>query len=465
MAKKVDSVFVDRFYDGPPLVSREAVRGWQLGRIKDLLKHVWDNSPFYRRKLEEANVNPGSVKSLEDFSARVPTVDKLDFLEDQEGNPPFGGRLGIPGEEIRQIHLTSGTTGIGQEVYAFSDSDMAFLRRAWTSHLETQGVGPGDISFLTWPVGTATASLNVYEACREIGIICMAVGNYDVETKITFMQRFSPHHMVASPTYLVRIAMACKQKGIDPRKDFPRLKAISIAAEPYPIEWAIRMQEFWDCPIIDCYGSTQSGGLIGFCCPQGLIREGGRGSIHLTEAYTYVEVLNPESNEPVDYGQDGEVTITILPRQGTPVVRFRMRDKVRIFPASACDCGSSFDFLEAGTIGRYDDMIKIKVCNIWPQTVDNIVFAYPEIEEYNGVVFVGEDGSERVKIRVEYRAEVTDRELKGRIAKELREKIRSQTQVSMSVEEVPQDTLEKALFKSRRWIDKRVEGLGEIVKK
>ena len=302
-------------------------------------------------------------------------------------------------------------------------------------------------------------------ALENASMVCMAMGNYDVETKLTFMQRFSPHHIVASPTYLVRMATVCKLKGIDPKKAFPRIKAISIAAEPYPIEWAIRMQEFWNCPIIDCYGCTQSAGLIGFSCPQGLIRDGGRGSIHLAEAYIYVEILNPESDEPVDYGEEGEVTITLLPRQGTPVVRFRMRDKVRIFPASECNCGSSFDYLEAGNVGRYDDMIKIKVCNIWPQSVDDVVFAYSEIEEYNGIGWVDEKGSEKVKVRVEYKADVTDPDLKEKIAKELREKIRSRTQVSMGIEEVPHGTLEKALFKSRRWKDNRKEGLREIVSK
>jgi phenylacetate-CoA ligase len=178
-----------------------------------------------------------------------------------------------------------------------------------------------------------------------------------------------------------------------------------------------------------------------------------------------VEILNPESNEPVDYGEEGEVVLTLLPRQGTPVVRFRMRDKVRIFPASECNCGSSFDFLEAGTVGRYDDMIKIKVCNIWPQTVDDIVFAYPEIEEYNGTVWIDENGSERVSIQLEFRETVSEEALKGRIAKELREEIRRCTQVSMEIEEVAHGTLEKALFKSRRWKDRRKERLGEIVRK
>jgi phenylacetate-CoA ligase len=462
MDYNVDRVFVDRFYDGPRLLSREDVRQWQLRLVKTLLRRAYNDSPFYRQRFEEADLTPDSIRTLEDFSAMVPTVDKLDFLKDQEASPPFGRRLAIPEEDIRQIHLTSGTSGIGQELYAFSDSDMDLLCRAWTSHLETQGMVPGDITLLTWPIGTSTAGLNVYEACREMGMVCLSMGNYDVETKIKFMQRFSPHHIVASPTYLVRMAMICKQKGVDPQKDFPRLKAISIAAEPYPIEWAIRMQEFWNCPIIDCYGCTQSAGLVGISCPQGLIRDGGRGSIHLTEAYTYVEILNPESNEPVDYGDEGEVTLTLLPREGTPVIRFRMRDKVRIFPASDCNCGSSFDFLEAGVIGRYDDMIKIKVCNIWPQTVDNIVFAYPEIEEYNGIVWIDENGSERVMIKVEYKEEVSDEKIKGGIAKELREKIRRSTQVSMDIEEVPNGTLEKALFKSRRWEDKRVEGLGRL---
>jgi phenylacetate-CoA ligase len=225
------------------------------------------------------------------------------------------------------------------------------------------------------------------------------------------------------------------------------------------------MQDFWGCKINDCYGSTQSGGLIGMTCPQGVVRNGGRGSVHFTGNYTYVEVLNPEANEPAGYGNEGEVTLTLLVRQGTPVVRFRMRDKVRIFPAEECNCGSSFDFLEAGTIGRYDDMIKIKACNIWPQTVDNVVFSFKEAAEYNGIVWVDEGGREMVKLQVEFQADVADANLKKNICKEINEKVRALTQVSMKIEEVPGGTLEKALFKSRRWKDKRKEGLASAAQK
>lgn len=444
-------------------MTREELRDYQLYHLQRLLERAYARSAFYRKLWGRAGVHPVNIRSLADFSRMIPTVGKQDFLEDQNASPPYGERLAVPVSEICQVHLTSGTSGIGQEVYALTREDINLEARGWAIHLRTIGLEPGDVSIVTWPVATMAAALNVYEACREVGINVFLVGIYDGETKIKLMKRFAMNHLVATPTYLSRLSVLCQEMGVKPDRDFPNLKAITLAAESYPREWITNMEDYWGCPIYDMYGSTQNATMLAVTCQQQRPGENVRRSMHLYEHLTFVEVVNHETGEPVDYGEEGELVITPLFRQATPVIRFRTGDKVRLFPGEACPCGSKYDFIEAGNIARFDDMIKMKAANVWPQTVDDIVFSYREIEEYNGIVAVDEGGREQVSILVEFRDGVPE-ETKKRLINVLAESIKQKTQVTMKVEEVPRGTLERALFKSRRWTDKRQEGLRQVVK-
>ncbi|TDA69639.1 MAG: phenylacetate--CoA ligase family protein [Clostridia bacterium] len=447
-------------------MTREELREYHLYHLQRLLERVYANSAFYRKLWANAGLHPEHIKTLDDFTRLVPMVTKQDFLADQNSSPPYGQRLAVSEEEICQVHLTSGTSGIGQEVYALTRDDISLEAQGWVIHLRSIGLKPGDVSIVTWPVATMAAALNVYEACREIGVNAFLVGIYDGETKIKLMQRFDMNHLVATPTYVSRLAVLCQEMGLNPSQAFGNLKAISVAAESYPANWLEEMEAVWGCPIHDVYGSTQNATALGMTCQtRRSAGEGGgtRRNMHLFEHLTFVEAIDYESGEPVSYGAEGELVLTPLFRQATPVIRFRTGDKVILYPGQTCSCGSQFDFLEAGTIARFDDMIKIKAANVWPQTVDDIIFSYKEVEEYNGVVSIDEKGRENVRVLLEFRDGVPEG-TKASLMKQVGERIRQKTQVTMIVEEVPRGTLERTLFKSRRWVDRRQEGLRQVVR-
>jgi phenylacetate-CoA ligase len=146
-----------------------------------------------------------------------------------------------------------------------------------------------------------------------------------------------------------------------------------------------------------------------------------------------------------------------------PLIRFRSNDRVRLLPSGLCDCGRTSRFLwEVGTVSRYDDMIKIKATNVWPQTVDDAVFSFEQIEEYQGRVFITEDGQEVAMVNVEFKKASIDDKARSDILKTLHNNIKEKTQVTMKVEEVPSGTLPRFEYKARRWTDERIKGLERV---
>jgi phenylacetate-CoA ligase len=155
--------------------------------------------------------------------------------------------------------------------------------------------------------------------------------------------------------------------------------------------------------------------------------------------------------------------VTTFSRSAMPLIRFRSNDRVHKLPHDLCDCGRTSRALwEVGTVARYDDMLKIKATNVWPQTVDEAVFSFEEIEEYNGRVFIDENGQEIAKVSFEFKKTGLDEKVKSTIFNKLGRKIKATTQVSMQLEEVPHGSLPRFEYKVRRWTDERIEGLERV---
>ncbi|MBW2043509.1 MAG: hypothetical protein JRI96_01305 [Deltaproteobacteria bacterium] len=167
-----------------------------------------------------------------------------------------------------------------------------------------------------------------------------------------------------------------------------------------------------------------------------------------------MEVLDKETNKQVKYGEWGEPVITTFSREAMPLIRFRSNDRVRLLPPKTCGCGRVGATWEVGTISRYDDMIKIKATNVWPQTVDEAVFSFDEIETNSG--------QEVALLNIEFKKIPLDQDKKSAILSRLADKIKEMTHVSMKLEEVPHGTLPRFEYKARRWTDERVEGLERV---
>ncbi len=441
-------------------MTRRELLSLQWERLKTLLERVYQRNDFYRRRFDQCRVTPDSIRSFEDFFERVPLINKKDLLDDQEENSPYGNRLQIPRNKIAYTCLTSGTSGLGQEVHPYSLSDINNLSNSWAYMFCWSGITPGDRAFTTLPIGMAIGGPSYVQAFERYGLEIFPVGAEDAENKLRIMKRFCPHYIVIVPAYLIRLTVLCEQLGIVPTRDFPELKVITVTTQGYSISWAKNMEAIWGVRLCEPYASTQAVPAVMATCERGLYWDDNhRGMMHAIEDHLLFEVLNRETGDHVKSGEEGELIVTTLTREATPLIRYRMDDKVRFLSHEECSCGRPFAGVEAGTVARYDDMLKIKGLNVWPEAIDAVIFSYKELDEYNGRVLIDEEGKEKAIISLEFKPTVNlPNNARVNILKEIKERLKKKVGVTMELQEVAHGTVERFQFKTRRWTDERRKG-------
>lgn len=439
------------------------MRALQLGKLRRLVERLDASSTFYRDRWRKAGVTPDSIRSLDDLR-RLPTIGKADCLADQNAQPPFGARLGIRPDEVALVCMTGGTSGQGQEIYGRSQRDLVMQGYFHLLPWYIAGLRKGDVALNCVPSGgLTTGGWGPTEGFRSAGALPLtAGGTMSTDAKIDLMCRFGDLAFIyASTNYLHTLTEAVRRRSIDPRRQFPKLKAAFIAAEGYPVEWAAHVQDFWGFTLHEGYGSTQGAGFICSTTERGVVgKDGGRGAMQCFDWHVIVEVIDPDTGEHVEPGEFGEVVLTNLDIEGSAVVRFRTGDRVRLLPAGSAGNGRSWTCIESGTIGRYDDMMKIRGNNVWPSAVDIAVFAQPEVAEYVGRVFVDDKARTEVVVKVGLKPEFAARDepFRAGVVERVRDAIKQRTNVQMVVEEVARETLPYFENKARRWIDERPDG-------
>jgi phenylacetate-CoA ligase len=265
----------------------------------------------------------------------------------------------------------------------------------------------------------------------------------------------------ASTKYLHTLTDALLRRGLEPRRAFPNVRTLFIAAEGYPPEWAERINALWGCRLQEGYGSTQCAGFGASTFDDGVAAaDGSRGLMHLFEWETLFEVLDPASMRPVASGETGELVVTNLSIEGSPAVRFRTGDSVRFVSHRDTRSGRPWHAIECGTIGRFDDMLKIRGNNVWPSAVDAAVFAHREVAEYVGHVFTDADGKTECEVRIALteQAAATLPSDCPQLLSAVRAAIKERTNVWMTVVAVPRSELPEFTYKARRWKDQRQQG-------
>ncbi len=452
--QRVFNPFIER-------LPREQLETLRWRRLIGTLRRTYAGSSFYRQRMQKAGIDPDAIHNPADFRRLVPTVAKADFLADQREHPPFGTALAVPRELIEYCFLTSGTSGQGQEVHAYTAADVGEALSTWAGSLHWAGVVPGDTAFHMVPVGVTAGPITLLAAFQHYGLRTFAVGNMEGEARLDMMRRFPPHFFSTGPVYLRRLTTICQEQGIDPLRDFPDLKAIKLGSFGFDVPWAREMEAFWGAKLIDTYASTQAGGGTASTCEHGTyLADGRRSMMHFPEHKVYAEVLNPDTGEPAREDEEGEVVLTSFDREAMPILRFRTGDKVIFKSHRQCACGRPFDGMEAGTVSRYDTMLKIRGMNLWPEAVDEIVLAHADVDEYNGRVLVADNGREVARVLVDFKPGVaSDGDQRARSLADLRQTIKERTGVAMDVVEAKPGELERFTYKEKRWKDLRKQNL------
>ena len=439
-----------------PLIERmspEELSQFQWKRLKDQIRYVYRTNPFYQKMFKERGITPEDIRNFQDYSIMVPVTTKKDILKDLEEFPPYGRRLGVSPERIYQVVLTGGTSGMRQEVHALThfDVELAVAGHVWGCYWA--GIRREDVVADTTPVGTTGGGLWVYRSLSKQLVNLFSLGPLDTPLKLEFMKRFKVTVLQATPSFLLRFEKVVREMGMDLRKDFA-VKKIIIVAEPYSLQWAEEREENWGAKIFEWYGNTQK--AMAFTCRLGVRHNGKRGVLHHLSPFVLFETIDRKTGKQVQPGEEGEIVTTHLYSEASPILRFATNDKGLLVSHKDCTCGLPFDGYQAGSIVRYDDMIKIKGVNIWPQSVDDIVFSYGEVKEYQGRTYIAQDGKEEITVSLEFVKDVPDLK-KREILQGLTDKLREKTGIRMNLEEalgfLPEFKDERS--KARRWKDER----------
>lgn len=413
---------------------------FQVAQVNRVLERA-RQTDYYSGRLRGL---PPRISSLAELRA-FPVTTKADVLHDLSLHPPFGTRLRVPTREIRHVVTTSGTSGTGQEVYPLDDEDERAVHAMAARGFAWAGVDEKSVVINTLPLSLSAAGQWYYHALRLLGATVLEVGTFSTERKLEYLDRFGADTVVGTPSYLYRMALEAVRLG-----GSPTVRRFVVAGESWSVDWMRRLEQAWDAKAFEQYGCTQRG--MAWSCPAGAVTDDGRGALHALSDYGVYEVIDPASGDAVQEGQ-GELVLTPFVSSASPLLRFATGDCVTLLPE--CPCGRPGPCFRAGSVERFDFMVKVRGVNLWPEALDSAVFGVGSVREYEAVVERDQDGRESLGIRVELQA--PDEPAVDRIAAA----IRGVTGLSAEVAVVPDGTITGSIAdrfrKRRRLIDRRAQ--------
>ena len=351
---------------------RKALEALQIEKLCSMLEQIYGRNRFYTDKLDAAGIHPDSIQTLDDLK-RLPLTEKSELVQAQSDALPFGSNTTFEESAYSRFHQTSGTTGTPLRVLDTPES-WDWWGRCWGHVLAGAGLTENDRMFVPFSFGPFIGFWAAVEGAQKINALMIPGGGRDSLQRLHLMKELGATAMCCTPTYALRLAEVAQESGFD-LSEIP-LRTLIHAGEPGANVPAtkVRIESVWNAKCYDHAGASEIG-AHSFECE---IQPNGT---HVTESEFIVEVLNPETLEPVPAGEQGELIITNLGRIGYPVIRYRSGDLV-VLNQQKCTCGRSFARFEGGVIGRADDMVVVRGVNIFPSAVENLVRQCESVEEF-----------------------------------------------------------------------------------
>lgn len=371
-------------------MSRDELESVQLKRLKETLHHVWQQSPFYRKRFEIAGVSPDAVENLDDLH-KFPFLTKENFRLEY----PLG-LLSVPQEDIREMHMSSGSTGT-PVVMAYTEADIEQWAMCMARCYRMAGLGVGDSVQITPTFGLFNGGFGFYHGARAAGLFTVPASSGNTQRQITLMRDFKVKCLGSVVSYTSRIIELLDEGGVD----LPDLKIGIFGAESFSDEMRKRVENRLGIQAFDIYGMTETGGVgtTGMDCRD-------RSGLHVWEDQYIVEVVNPQTGIPVADGEIGEVIFTSLTRKAIPVIRYRTRDLSRVLSRERCACGRTGLRLDR-ILGRTDDMLIIKGVNFYPKQVEEALMEIKGVLPEYQIILTDHHGTTDIEIHVEAMEGVT----------------------------------------------------------
>ena len=427
---------MERYYQKEiECASREQIRTWQDERLVRQVRHVWDNVPYYRAKMEAAHVAPDDIKGRDDLY-KLPFLSKADLREAY----PFG-LLAEPLEKCIRIHSTSGTTG--KRVVAFyTKEDIDLWNDCCARALAAAGAGPEDVCQVAYGYGLFTGGFGLNGGSQKLGCLTLPMSSGNTDRQLQFMEDLGSTVLCCTPSYAAYLAESIHERGL---RDKIHLKAGIFGAEAWSEQMRQDIQKSLGIKAYDIYGLTEIYGPgIGISCDE-------NAGMHYWDDYVYIEIVDPKTLQPVPDGEEGEIVITTLVKEGAPLLRFRTHDISKIIPGE-CACGNKYPRLDI-IKGRSDDMFKVHGVNMFPSQVEEVLGMVDGVSSEYNINIAHDEAHNRDIIMVTVEAEGrVDFEQTGQTIKNL---FKSKMSVTPKINVVPVGTLPRTEKKAKRVIDHR----------
>ena len=395
---------------------RSILASLQTARLEELLSKIYKLNQFYTRKLDDAGINPDTVRTsgsdLNTILNRLPFTTKAELVTDQEVNQPWGTVLTEPIEQYTRHHQTSGTTGKPLR-WLDTNASWQWALECWKAVYRGAHVGSKDRIVFAFSFGPFFGFWTAFEAAGQIGAYCVPAGGMSSAQRIALIKAVNATVICCTPTYALRLAQVGHEIGGQPLAN-GSVRLLIVAGEPGGSIPATRqrIEQAWGARVFDHHGLTEVGPISFECWDN-------PGFLHLNEPEHICEVLDPKTLKPVTDGKAGELIVTNLGRTASPVIRYRTGDIV-IRQSKICSCGRTLARLEGGVLGRADDMLSIRGVNVYPTAVESILRRFKEIVEFRSTVSF-DSTLALLSVEIEVMPSLASRQIVSRVERSLRE--------------------------------------------
>ena len=415
--------------------SVDELRSLQSERLRWSVRHAYENVPHYRASFDAAGVHPDDVRELSDL-ARLPFTSKADLRD----NYPFG-MFAVPREQVVRVHASSGTTG-KPTVVGYTQDDIDMWAAVMARSIRAAGGRRGDVLHNAYGYGLFTGGLGAHYGAERLGCTVVPVSGGMTERQVQLIQDFEPSLIMVTPSYMLAIVEEMERQGVDPRTT--SLRVGIFGAEPWTNDMRREMEERLDMHAVDIYGLSEviGPGVANECVET-------KDGLHVWEDHFYPEVIDPLSGEVLPDGEEGELVFTSLTKQAMPVIRYRTRDLTRLLPGTA----RTMRRMEKIT-GRTDDMIILRGVNLFPTQIEELILGLPDLSPHFQCVLDRDGSLDSLTVRVERRPSADAGSARA-AGTELRRLVKASIGVSVEVDVVEPDGVERSMGKMRRIVDNR----------
>jgi phenylacetate-CoA ligase len=421
-------------------IGRDALKQLQLERLQATVLRVYMNVPFYRKKFDELRIDPDSFLSLEDLG-RLPFTTK----DDLRMSYPYG-MFAVPLREVVRVQASSGTTGMPTAV-GYTRNDIKNWSNLAARILMAGGVTQNDIVQIAFDYGLFSGALGLHYGAERIGASVIPISTGNTRRQVKIMQDFKTTALMCTPSYALLIADTIREMGMNVNS--LSLKYGLFGAESWSESMRHELQERLKIIATDNYGLSEvMGPGVAGECPE-------RNGLHIHEDHFLVEVVDPETLEPLPDGKTGELVITTLTKEAFPVIRFRTRDLTSLIHES-CACGRTLVRMNK-VMGRTDDMIKIRGVTVFPSQIESVLFEIEGSEPHYQIILERKAALDILTVLVEVSESIFFDQVRKQkdFIERIKSRIASEIGISVEVKPVEKQTLERSEGKVKKVIDKR----------